>query len=99
MKCPKCGYLGFDAVDRCRNCGYDFSLSASSDRAAPDLALRTEPPTLDPLGDLSLVDGAMIAAPATRMADAAPDLDRIIGAPTRVAARTAAGQREELPLF
>jgi uncharacterized RDD family membrane protein YckC len=26
MKCPKCGYLGFEDVDRCRNCGYDFSL-------------------------------------------------------------------------
>ena len=26
MKCPKCGYLGFDSVDRCKNCGYDFSL-------------------------------------------------------------------------
>lgn len=26
MKCPKCGYLGFDSGDRCRNCGYDFSL-------------------------------------------------------------------------
>lgn len=28
MKCPKCSYLGFDAADRCRNCGYDFSLLA-----------------------------------------------------------------------
>ena len=27
MKCPKCGYLGFESLDRCRNCGYDFSLS------------------------------------------------------------------------
>jgi len=26
VKCPKCGYLGFDSGDRCRNCGYDFSL-------------------------------------------------------------------------
>jgi uncharacterized RDD family membrane protein YckC len=26
VKCPKCGYLGFDSVDRCKNCGYDFSL-------------------------------------------------------------------------
>ncbi len=26
MKCPKCGYLGFDSGERCRNCGYDFSL-------------------------------------------------------------------------
>ena len=33
MKCPKCGYLGFERVDRCRNCGYDFSLS----RQVPEL--------------------------------------------------------------
>lgn len=26
MKCPKCDYLGFDTSDRCKNCGYDFSL-------------------------------------------------------------------------
>ena len=29
MKCPKCSYLGFDTVDRCKNCGYDFSLVAA----------------------------------------------------------------------
>jgi uncharacterized RDD family membrane protein YckC len=29
MKCPKCDYLGFETGDRCRNCGYDFSLMAS----------------------------------------------------------------------
>ena len=28
MKCPKCSYLGFDTGDRCKNCGYDFSLAA-----------------------------------------------------------------------
>ena len=34
MKCPKCDYLGFDTGDRCKNCGYDFSLVA--DHAEPD---------------------------------------------------------------
>jgi len=41
MKCPKCDYLGFETGDRCKNCGYDFSLAADS--AAPrhaDLLLR-----------------------------------------------------------
>jgi uncharacterized RDD family membrane protein YckC len=28
MKCPKCEYLGFETGDRCKNCGYDFSLAA-----------------------------------------------------------------------
>jgi uncharacterized RDD family membrane protein YckC len=60
MKCPKCGYLGFETVDRCRNCGYDFSLAPA---AAPDLAMR--PPGQDagaPFDDLSL------AAPGSRAA-------------------------------
>jgi uncharacterized RDD family membrane protein YckC len=30
MKCPKCNYLGFETGDRCRNCGYDFSLAVPS---------------------------------------------------------------------
>jgi uncharacterized RDD family membrane protein YckC len=29
MKCPKCNYLGFETGDRCKNCGYDFSLIES----------------------------------------------------------------------
>jgi uncharacterized RDD family membrane protein YckC len=33
MKCPKCNYLGFDTGDRCRHCGYNFSL-ISNDAAA-----------------------------------------------------------------
>lgn len=42
MKCPKCGYLGFEDADRCRNCGYDFSLS--SPVAVPELPLRVDSP-------------------------------------------------------
>jgi uncharacterized RDD family membrane protein YckC len=30
VKCPKCGYLGFDSGGRCKNCGYDFSLVEQS---------------------------------------------------------------------
>lgn len=49
MKCPKCNYLGFDTGDRCKNCGYDFSLIA--DPSGPgdieiDLALRLSDDTL-----------------------------------------------------
>lgn len=29
MRCPKCSYLSYDDVERCRNCGYDFSLAAT----------------------------------------------------------------------
>ena len=37
MKCPKCGYLGFEQVDRCRNCGYEFRLAESA--PTPELTL------------------------------------------------------------
>jgi uncharacterized RDD family membrane protein YckC len=51
MKCPKCGYLGFETTDRCRNCGYDFSFAAPS--PSSELPLRL--PTADaPLEDLAL---------------------------------------------
>ena len=54
MKCPKCNYLSFEAGERCRNCGYDFSLSAPP---APD----------DPAADLPLFedDRPLVSVPAT----------------------------------
>jgi hypothetical protein len=58
MKCPKCGYLGFEQVERCRNCGYEFSLATRAD--AIELPLRADA-ALNPLDDLSLVDRAMMA--------------------------------------
>jgi uncharacterized RDD family membrane protein YckC len=27
MKCPKCDYVGYEQSDRCRHCGYEFSLA------------------------------------------------------------------------
>lgn len=48
MKCPKCEYLGFETGDRCKNCGYDFSLAVVI--AAPqdaDLPLREPEPPRD----------------------------------------------------
>jgi uncharacterized RDD family membrane protein YckC len=44
VKCPKCGYLGFETGDTCRNCGYDFSLIAPAPLLTPDpdLAIRTD---------------------------------------------------------
>ena len=41
MKCPKCDYIGFEAADRCRNCGYDFSLADRRPLQA-DLSLRAD---------------------------------------------------------
>ena len=56
MKCPKCSYLGFDTGDRCKNCGYDFSLVAGdgdSGEAEDDLVLR---PSDDVTADLEWDD-------------------------------------------
>jgi uncharacterized RDD family membrane protein YckC len=45
VKCPKCSYLGFETGDRCKNCGYDFSLIAESPEpvAANDRFVIAEP--------------------------------------------------------
>ncbi len=48
MKCPKCGYIGFERTDKCRNCGYDFSLLNDS-LSDLDLPLRTEEPLAAPV--------------------------------------------------
>jgi uncharacterized RDD family membrane protein YckC len=57
MKCPKCSYIGFETTDRCRNCGFDFSLSPAGQAvAAPDLTMRPSEP-MGPLADLDLGGG------------------------------------------
>jgi uncharacterized RDD family membrane protein YckC len=96
MKCPKCGYLGFERVERCRNCGYDFSLT--SPITIPDIAIRHDT-RINPLDDLSLIDDAAAPPPDMPMSDVAVDLDRVFGAPDAADVRRAAAPRRELPLF
>jgi uncharacterized RDD family membrane protein YckC len=57
MKCPKCGYLGFEDADRCRNCGYEFSLASPA--ALPELQLRVDTPE-KPLDEVSLPQQAPV---------------------------------------
>ncbi len=52
MKCPKCHYIGFRSVERCKNCGYDFSLAVDPP-TAQDLPLRDRDAS-GPLADFSL---------------------------------------------
>ena len=57
MKCPKCQYFSFDSGERCRNCGYDFSLAIEAPGAPPDdLRIQTGAEPLGPLSDFSLND-------------------------------------------
>ena len=113
MKCPKCSYLGFERVDRCRNCGYDFSLT--SPLPEPDFTIRREVETANPLEDLSLIDAASEWRHASPLSDVGADLDRVFGAPDPQPSRAAGlsmslaavaepprpipAPREELPLF
>jgi uncharacterized RDD family membrane protein YckC len=85
MRCPKCHYISFDSGERCRNCGYDFSLSASE--ASLDLPIQDGNEPLGPLGELSLADPRIIAPPLPRdVPRAAPEQARSSATP-------------ELPLF
>lgn len=59
MKCPKCGYLGFEQAERCRNCGYEFALATR--HSEPELSLRADSATRDrdaEFDDLDLIDAA-----------------------------------------
>jgi uncharacterized RDD family membrane protein YckC len=95
MKCPKCGYLGFEHVDRCRNCGYDFSLTSPAD--APDLSIRRDTSTT-PLEDLSLLDAAF-SSNDSRAEVALPDLDGAAADTARRTAKPGVSTPGELPLF
>ena len=53
MRCPKCRYISFDDHDRCRNCGYDFSLMEPEADRPLDLPIRQDEPS-GPMADLRL---------------------------------------------
>ena len=95
MKCPKCGYLGFEHLERCRNCGYDFSLSAPLD--APELPLRSKAAPIAPLDDLDLLDNVAPVRAAAPLADVGSDLDRLLGVPA--SPRPPQILTADLPLF
>ena len=72
MKCPKCLYIGFETGDRCKNCGYDFSLLALADEAVdaapPELAIRQ--------AEAAFSGVALDLAPALGDAWSGPVIDR-----------------------
>jgi uncharacterized RDD family membrane protein YckC len=52
MKCPKCHYISFESSERCRNCGYEFSLAVGAEGF--DLPIQTGQEAIGPLGDFAL---------------------------------------------
>jgi uncharacterized RDD family membrane protein YckC len=85
MRCPKCHYISFGSVTRCRNCGYEFSLSPDPQPA--DLPMQSPDAPVGPMRDLNLDPPAGRAA--ARAAAASGDADR----------PAVPGPRLDLPLF
>jgi len=94
VKCPKCGYLGFDSGDRCKNCGYDFSLMPAGSSPTPGSALRRTPAP-DQLGGPSLRDPGLARGSRYRRTDGAGR----DGGVDRPLAGHAEGTPIDLPLF
>ena len=105
MKCPKCSYLGFETGDRCKNCGYDFSLVTNLSGPGDidvDLTFRSRDDSNLPVSPQwdDTFDGALAASPSS------PDIsDPVLAASEPVTARaepaTAEAERTDgrLPLF
>jgi uncharacterized RDD family membrane protein YckC len=92
MRCPKCQYISFGSVERCRNCGYEFSLTPE---VAPlDLPIQDNSAPVGPMSDLQLRSPSSAEGmihPGGRDASAkepAPNVQRI-----------ASASRLDLPLF
>jgi len=99
MKCPKCGYLAFESGDRCRNCGYEFSLSPGKSDPM-DLPLDLGPDESRPPFDLDRVIGARDDADVEDLPLFSPpgDIpDRSVDHPRRAEASGAA--RDDAPLI
>ena len=103
MRCPKCHYISFDSGDRCRNCGYDFSLTV--DVRDPDLPIHTDEP-LGPMSDLRLggLDGPAARPAPHKVWEPAPEPEPDEAAaqlPARAAQprRPVASSPFDLPLF
>lgn len=75
MKCPKCGYLGFETIDRCRHCGYDFSLSVPVE-SPPELTLHHHDGPGEALADFDL---SSLDTLRDSESTAGLDLNRLIG--------------------
>jgi len=93
MKCPKCGYLGFETTDRCRNCQYDFSLAPFA--LEPELALQDSDRMPDPTADFDLP--GMSRTP-DNLSPASLDLDRLFGSEAEPPRQPSGPPRSSAPL-
>ena len=96
MKCPKCHYLGWETGDRCKNCGYDFSLLA----VASESHARPSNPAL-PAVVAPVIDRAAVGDDVVDRLEAMPLHRSPIEPQTARAGVTAAedAAADDLPLF
>ena len=99
MKCPKCDYLGFETGDRCKNCGYDFSLFSVADTpldSSPDYDI--DPPSIDDVPVHVVIDDARDAIDDSLRLSIAPE-DGPPSATVVPSAANAPTPVDALPLF
>jgi uncharacterized RDD family membrane protein YckC len=97
MKCPTCGYIGFESSDRCRNCGYEFALSTPT-TPMPELSLQNDE-SGGPLRELTIRSAAPVPVAArTARTGEGPDLARVMQSLDHVLGATDPVP-PELPLF
>ncbi len=78
MRCPKCHYISFESADRCRNCGYEFSLAAAVPHdAGAELPLNDRNQAPAPPVDLSLSQVEGLNEPRKPEEPEPFDVDRI----------------------
>src|SRR5687767_13356659 len=92
MKCPKCGYLGFETTERCRNCQYDFSLAPF--RTEAELTLQDGTRAIESPLDFELPP---LERPSEAPDPSVLDLDRLFGDPEPGAAAQAPAVISERP--
>ncbi len=106
MRCPKCHYISFGSVERCRNCGYEFRLAVETPPPV-DLPIQSADERAGPLADFVLAERAPaplptsvvseLTSPSSPSAGPSPGLAASAGL---AAKRTStASQRLDLPLF
>ena len=98
MRCPKCHYISFGSVDRCRNCGYEFSLAPEPQPV--DLPIQSQEQPVGPLRDLKLSDSPSLArAASSTSAGAGAEADRSASARLDLPLFTDKGPHDDTPLI
>lgn len=96
MRCPKCQYISFDSGGRCRNCGYDFSLS--TDVVTPDLPIQNGTEPLGPMSELTLHGSTALEREFSSEADRDPPAPRPITSSFDLPLFRDRAAREDAPL-